>query len=139
MIASKLSPWVAGIAVGAWFGIAAACNAQQVRRYEPSRPTVSPYLNLFRNQTGVIPNYQSLVRPLLQQNVINQQQRQINAQGGAAIGQLQSGLTELQQQALPTTMTPTGKSGWFLQPSSRQSFMNTSRYYERAGSSAQAR
>lgn len=40
-----------------------------------NRPTVSPYLNLLRPQGGVaIPNYQSLVRPMLDQERINQQQ-----------------------------------------------------------------
>jgi hypothetical protein len=44
------------------------------------RPTVSPYLNLLRPQGGVgIPNYQSLVRPEMQQRRTNQlQERQIS-------------------------------------------------------------
>ncbi len=32
-----------------------------------TRPTVSPYLNLLRNDDAFIPNYQTLVRPLVEQ------------------------------------------------------------------------
>lgn len=42
-----------------------------------SRPAVSPYLNLLRgDSTGInnIPNYQTFVRPVLDQRNINQQQ-----------------------------------------------------------------
>lgn len=46
-----------------------------VPRYQPSRPTVSPYLNLLRNDSGAIPNYYSLVRPQQQQIATNQQQQ----------------------------------------------------------------
>ena len=46
---------------------ATASEAQYQRRFEPSRPTISPYLNLFRFNDSNVPNYQSLVRPLQQQ------------------------------------------------------------------------
>jgi hypothetical protein len=59
------------------------------RNYILSRPTVSPYLNLLRND-GVsgIANYQTLVRPqieqrelaVIQENENQRLQRQINAQ-----------------------------------------------------------
>lgn len=41
-----------------------------------SRPTISPYLNLFRNDGGVVGNYYSLVRPMRQQQAFNAQQYQ---------------------------------------------------------------
>lgn len=44
-------------------------------RYEPARPTISPYLNLLRRDAGPIPNYYSLVRPQLNQIEINQRQQ----------------------------------------------------------------
>jgi hypothetical protein len=39
-----------------------------------SSPAVSPYLNLFRNDTnnGTVDNYNTLVRPFVQQNYMNQ-------------------------------------------------------------------
>ncbi len=48
----------------------------------PNGPTVSPYLNLLQNNNSNITNYQSLVKPLINQN--NALQRQ-----GGAIQQLQ--------------------------------------------------
>jgi hypothetical protein len=45
-------------------------------------PTVSPYLNLLQNNNADITNYQSLVRPLINQNSALQRQ-------GGAIQQLQ--------------------------------------------------
>jgi hypothetical protein len=40
------------------------------------RSTVSPYLNLYRNDGSRLPNYQTLVRPQLQQQAVNQFQQQ---------------------------------------------------------------
>lgn len=50
----------------------------QRRSYRPRRPTVSPYLDLLREPTGVLPNYYELVRPKLQiQETFRQQQARI--------------------------------------------------------------
>ncbi len=46
------------------------------------RPSVSPYMNLVNNPQAGATNYQSLVRPQLDQSAVNRQQR-------AAINQLQ--------------------------------------------------
>ena len=51
--------------------------------HNPNGPTVSPYLNLLSNTNPDITNYQSLVKPLINQN--NALRRQ-----GGAIQQLQS-------------------------------------------------
>lgn len=49
-----------------------ASNGQDIPRYSPQRPTISPYLNLLRNDNGSLPNYYSLVRPqLFQQSFDN--------------------------------------------------------------------
>jgi hypothetical protein len=84
--------------------LAAEASAQAPRgispyggRYTPSRPTLSPYLNLFRNQRGPIPNYHLYVRPILQQE-------SINAQYGAAVQQLEQGFSQSQT-------TPHGPTG----------------------------
>ncbi|HEX6963086.1 MAG TPA: hypothetical protein VF175_14550 [Lacipirellula sp.] len=48
-------------------------------RYEPARPTVSPYLNLVRpDGIGGASNYYNLVRPLQRQQEFNQQQLHFN-------------------------------------------------------------
>ena len=45
----------------------------------PNGPTVSPYLNLLRNQNSGLPNYQTLVQPFIeQQAAIQQNSAQIN-------------------------------------------------------------
>src|SRR5437762_2134344 len=67
-----------------WFVGSLALMAGSASAQSPysDRPTVSPYLNLLRtDQFGTIlpPNYQTLVRPQLdQQQQIQQQQGQIN-------------------------------------------------------------
>lgn len=107
----KLSLCVVLVAIAATHEV----RGQGVRRYQPSRPTVSPYLNLYRNNTGPLPNYYSLVRPQLNQQAFNNQISAQQAQQNAALGLLQS------QAAQPTT-TPTGKRSWFM-TYGRQSFM----------------
>jgi hypothetical protein len=124
---------IALVAAGCWLGTAAESHAQ-VRRYEPSRPTVSPYLNLFREQTGILPNYQALVRPQQLQNETNQRQREINQRGATEAQNLQTQIYELQQkQAAELQMAPTGKNAWFQRPSQRNQFLNTSRFYSQSG------
>ena len=62
------------------------------RDYLLSRPTVSPYLNLLRVESSLsLPNYQTLVRPALEQ-------RQQAAQQRSSIRQLQSRVTNMQGQ-----------------------------------------
>jgi hypothetical protein len=59
---------------------AADAMAQAPRRPVPSsRPTVSPYLNLLNNNNPNVTNYQSLVRPQVNQARVNSNQAaQIN-------------------------------------------------------------
>ena len=108
------------------------CWAQQpIRRYQPNTPTVSPYLNLLRNDNnGGFPNYYSLVRPQLQQNAFNQRQKGINAQQLSFDAQQNAAVGDLTTQVQPL-IAPTGKAGQFMNPGSRSTFMNTSRYYTR--------
>lgn len=47
--------------------------------YQPESP-VSPYLNLFRDDTSGISNYWTLVKPQLEQQRVNQQQMRLNEQ-----------------------------------------------------------
>jgi hypothetical protein len=95
---------------------------------------VSPYLQLFRDRDSnrFLPNYYSFVRPMQQQQQLNQFQEQQLQRQGQVIGQLQSQVQQMQQQPVGVPLVaPTGKSSGFMRPSSRQSFMNTSRYYSR--------
>jgi hypothetical protein len=85
------------------------CFAQRNNAYRRTqnslynRPTVSPYLNLLQPQGGGLPNYQTLVRPAIDQRRQNQDtQRQIS--------QLQSSVaaSTAQEQRGEVTFRPTG-------------------------------
>ncbi len=69
-------------------------NAQQPFQNYQQSPTVSPYLNLTNNRGGT-QNYQTLVRPLLeQQQQNNQTQRQIGNLTAQQANLAQAGLTQ---------------------------------------------
>lgn len=111
-----------------WECDAAAQRLQRPQRYEPARPTISPYLNLLRENVSPIPNYYSLVRPQLQQQRINQQQQSLLIRQNSEIRQLQTNLLRTQAEG-PVSGTPS----WFQNPGSRSTFLNTSQYYGRVG------
>ena len=91
-----------------------------VVRYQPSRPTISPYLNLLRRDVGRIPNYHTLVRPQIQQYQNNQlQQYQLQQQ--------QTAIQSNRQQILrvgEAAIAPTGSGA---------GFRNYSHYYPGLG------
>jgi hypothetical protein len=113
-------------------------SVAQVRRYEPNRPTVSPYLNLFRNDgfdNRALPNYQALVRPLQLQYQTNQEQQRLLQQQSRALNRLDTNIQDFEQRAATGQLVaPTGKSSWFARPSRRSTYLNTSRFYSQAGS-----
>ena len=107
-------------------GFAINSSSAQVRRYQPSRPTTSSYLNLTRFNPTPTPNYYSLVRPAQQQRAFNQQERALRSQQAGAILQLQNDV----QRGLQAAGT-TGNRSSFLRPSSRSSFGGTqNRYFQ---------
>lgn len=121
-------------------------TSQAQQRYEPSRPTISPYMNLFQNNNNngngqfnrALPNYYSLVRPLQQQYQTNQIQQQLIQQQNHTIGQLQSNVQLLQRQQQAGQPVLTGHGSWFDNSGTRTKFLDTSRYYSRAGTGANA-
>ncbi len=119
---------------------AATASVAQVRRYEPSRPTVSPYLQLFRDgrdRNRALPNYYAYVRPLQQQQQVNQTQQRLLQQQSQTIGQLQTTVQDLQfRQAEGPLVAPTGKGSWFGRPGAA-TFRNTSGFYGRSRTAAQ--
>jgi hypothetical protein len=107
----------------------------QVKRYQPSTPTLSPYLNLSRgNLIGGLPNYFTFVRPEQQQQAINRREQDLRLRQQSEIQQLQFSLREAERQ-----IAPTGHRSWFMTGSSRAGYLNTSRFYAQAPSSAGAR
>jgi len=83
-----------------------------IQSYISNRPTVSPWLNLLRNDGGInnISNYQTLVRPLLEQ-------RQQASMQTRQISQLQSQVASQRSQAAQQSQTgvrPTGHPTRYL-------------------------
>jgi hypothetical protein len=85
--------WALALALAAIFLLAPqTAMAQYGGRYmgrtdNPVGPTVSPYLNLLQTGNLNITNYQSLVKPLIDQgNAIDRQAYTINRQGGSIRG-----------------------------------------------------
>ena len=66
------------------------CQGQQMLRYQPNSPTVSPYLNLTRFNNGGLPNYYSLVRPLSQQRALDTRETSLRQQQQNRIQQLEA-------------------------------------------------
>ena len=99
-------------------------GAAQVARYQPSTPTISPYLNLTRFNPGGLPNYYALVRPQIQQRQINlQEQARLRFQERQII-RLEN---EVQQVLAPTG--PTGTNSWFMVPGNQAKFLDTTQFY----------
>jgi hypothetical protein len=82
-------------------------------RYQPTRPTISPYLNLLRRDVGPLPNYHSLVRPQLQQLANNQQQQLQLQQQRASIQANTTRLTQVEEVQSLSTAAPTGSAAGF--------------------------
>ena len=78
-------------------------------QYQPSSPTMSPYLNLLQTNFGPVPNYFSLVRPQLKQQAFN---RQVETNQRSQSLQIQT-LSEEVAPAAPISRT--GKSGGFME------------------------
>lgn len=106
-----------------WLLPGEVCVAQ-VGQYQPSRPTVSPYLNLGRFNTGALPNYYSLVRPQIQQRDFNQQAQALNRAQQTQLLQLRN---EVQRGLVPAGAT--GSASWFMIPAQQSTYLDTSAYY----------
>ena len=103
------------------------CSAQ-VARYQPPTPTVSPYLNLTLFNNGGLPNYYALVRPQIRQREFNQQQQALLQQQSRQLVALQNDVVRGQQ--IPSS---TGTGSWFLIPSQRTNYLDTTRYFPEPG------
>lgn len=101
------------------------CSAQELLRYQPSSPTVSPYLNLGRFNTSGLPNYYTLVRPLNRQRQVNTQAQRLQRQQGAALQRLERAV----QPNLVVPQVSTGTSSQFLNSGSRAVYRDTRQFY----------
>ena len=86
----------------------------------PRRPSVSPYMNLVNNPLGAATNYQSLVRPQIEQNNFNSRQS--------------SAIAQLQRQAAPIRTRSSAQGNQQLRSTGHRTLVNDkSRYYPGAG------
>jgi hypothetical protein len=87
----------------------------------PRRPTISPWMDLFSQETGPLDNYHSFVRPRQRlYNTLGNQNYQLQQQGGN-IRNLGKQVTRMER---PAFVRPTGTGS---------SYMNLSHYYPMQG------
>ena len=118
-----------GVALLLTVGICVCECSAQTRRYRPSSPTTSNYLNLTRLNTGAIPNYYSLVRPAQRQQEFNRQEQAIRKQQAGSLLRLRNKV-----QLGLRSATGTGKRSGFMIPSERATFNNSYRYFQTGNS-----
>lgn len=97
-----------------------------------SRPHLSPYLNLLRNDQDVATNYYTLVRPQVRQ-------QRINTQFAEQMDRQDQNLTQLQEEV--STVQGSGLGGRPVLPPTGLGarYMDLSHYYSRSGSRRQTR
>lgn len=87
----------------AMFSVSRSASAQRTRPYQSSRPTTSPYLNLYRSDSAVVDNYNAFVRPEMEmRSVIERQQNALSRQG-TEIGAIQQRMLRPQRSAARST------------------------------------
>lgn len=95
-------------------GIIAADAAGQTPRsygYQPTRPTISPWMNLYQRNTGAVDNYHTYVQPQKQLQETLQQQNARIQQQGLGIRGLTHQLSDLEQ---GKTVRATGAGSVFM-------------------------
>lgn len=129
MKSSRQRPLVVGLVLAAGLCFAAAPVKAQGYFISPFpdtspfrgqfyRPPVSPYLNLFRNDAGLAPNYYTLVRPQLQQLRFNQRE-------SYAVGRLEQATA-----VLTTRSSQRGDASDLVRPTGHPArFFDYSHYY----------
>jgi hypothetical protein len=100
-------------------------SASQVPRYTPQTPTTSPYLNLLNRNGSTATNYFGLVRPLLNQQSINEAQ----AQTASSQEQQIRNVKDQQEAFEQPKVKPTGTAGWFKTEGATSPYQNGSHYY----------
>ncbi|WP_146397898.1 hypothetical protein [Pseudobythopirellula maris] len=108
--------------LGAALGLTALAEPAAGQRYQPSRPTVSPYLDLLRQNNSPVPNYYSLVRPKQRQYEFNRQQQNALERNSRAIQELSYGLPSSTQ---PLNVSP----GQFFYSGSGSQFLGDNGYF----------
>jgi hypothetical protein len=96
--------------------------AAQVKRYQPSRAPLSPYLNLLRPE-GALPNYYALVRPLEEQRQFERNTRGFERRQNLLNRDLE------QQMGQPSGIIATGTAGRFMSDGKSGAYLNSRPYF----------
>ena len=104
------------VALAILLSVDVAYGQRRAGQYVPARPTTSPYLNLLRDDIGIVPNYHALVRPQQRQQQVNQQQQQTIRQQQRQIQDLNRDVLQIRDPNIRATGTAS-------------SFMNYSHFY----------
>jgi hypothetical protein len=100
-------------------------STSQVPRYTPQTPTTSPYLNLLNRNGSAASNYFGLVRPLQNQQAINEAQSQTASTQEQQIKNVKDQETAFEQPKVKST----GTAGWFKTEGTTSPYQNASHYY----------
>ncbi len=122
LVASRLLGGVLVIGLTLFVGDRTWGQAQNIPRYTPATPTLSPYLGLLRNNRGALPNYFAFVRPIERQQQINQRAAVELQRQAVEIERAQEEFNQLEVQA-------TGKGAWFYNYGTRNQFNQRSHFY----------
>jgi len=107
--------------VAVWVSIGQQALAQRNYPYQPARPLMSPYLNLYRVDSGPLDNYNTFVRPEMALRATLQQQQLASRRQSAGV------------RALGDEMRWSGQTGMIRPTGAGASFMNLSHYYPMPG------
>jgi hypothetical protein len=108
--------WLSVVVLASLAATALADRPKRPFESAASSPRVSPYMNLVNNQQGGATNYQSLVRPQIEQQSVNRSQR--------------SAINQLQRQAAPTRSSSSPQGNQRLRGTGHSTVFNdASRYY----------
>ena len=111
---------VLAVAVCALLACADWAQGQRSRRSYSRPPTLSPYLDLLRVNTGVLPNYQAFVKPRIQQRKFNEQERR-------SLQTLEKRVRQFSSEAVPATGVASGFRNNDLYFRNNSSFFQTHR------------
>ncbi len=87
----------------AMFCVSQSASAQRNWPYQSSRPTTTPYLNLYRSDSGVVDNYNAFVRPEMEMRSAMERQQNTLTRQGAELGVIQQHMSRRQRSAARST------------------------------------
>lgn len=92
------------LAAAVWLGLTAGASAQNpAGRYQPTQPTISPWMGLYSRNTGALDNYHSFVRPEQELRSTIRQQNTQTQQNNDALQTLRTQVHDLSEPQMRST------------------------------------